>query len=82
MNYFIKYSNVGSNIILSCILLAVFVVPTSISGTAIALPYISRDIQADTSSLQWVVNSFNLTFASFTLAWGGLETFLGAKSPL
>ncbi|ENG3300064.1 MFS transporter [Salmonella enterica] len=65
--------------ILLCILIAVFVVPTSISGTAIALPAISADLHSQTASQQWVVNAFNLTFASFTLAWGSLADVFGSK---
>ncbi|EGN2451156.1 MFS transporter, partial [Salmonella enterica] len=65
--------------ILLCILIAVFVVPTSISGTAIVLPAISADLHSQTASQQWVVNAFNLTFASFTLAWGGLADVFGSK---
>ncbi|WP_431036064.1 MFS transporter [Streptomyces sp. P6-2-1] len=64
---------------LFAVLLAVFVVPTSISGTAVALP----DIGAGTgtaqgsASLQWVVNAFNLAFACFTLVWGSLADLIG-----
>lgn len=65
--------------ILLCILIAVFVVPTSISGTAIVLPAISADLHSQIASQQWVVNAFNLTFASFTLAWGGLADVFGSK---
>ncbi|WP_026943578.1 MFS transporter [Helicobacter rodentium] len=70
------------NLILFTILLAVFVVPSSISGTAIALPYIAEDIGSDTTLLQWVVNSFNLFFACFTLIWGAISDRLGAKTCL
>ncbi|WP_455425616.1 MFS transporter [Dryocola sp. LX212] len=69
----------SSTLTLLCILIAVFVVPTSISGTAIALPAISASLHPQTASLQWVVNAFNLTFASFTLAWGGLADVFGSK---
>lgn len=65
--------------ILAAVLLAVFVVPGSISGTAVALPFISADLQADSTRLQWVVNAFNLTFACFTLIWGTLSDSLGRK---
>ncbi|OYT82973.1 MFS transporter [Pseudomonas sp. PGPPP2] len=65
--------------LLSIILLAIFVVPSSISGTALALPAIGADIQAPLTSLQWVVNAFNLAFACFTLAWGALADRLGRK---
>lgn len=66
-------------LILFTVLLGVFVVPSSISGTAIALPYISSSIHSDLSSLQWVVNAFNLTFACFTLIWGKISDVFGRK---
>ncbi|WP_162940972.1 MFS transporter [Photobacterium salinisoli] len=68
-----------SRLLLAAVLLAVFVVPSSISGTAIALPWISQDVPADLASLQWVVNAFNLTFACFTLVWGRLSDVIGRK---
>lgn len=43
------------NPILFTILLAVFVVPSSISGTAIALPYIAESLGSESTLLQWVV---------------------------
>ena len=70
------------NPILFTILLAVFVVPSSISGTAIALPYIAESLGSESTLLQWVVNSFNLFFACFTLIWGAISDRLGAKTCL
>ncbi len=70
------------NPILFTILLAVFVVPSSISGTAIALPYIAESLGSESTLLQWVVNSFNLSFACFTLIWGAISDRLGAKTCL
>lgn len=70
------------NLILFTILLAVFVVPSSISGTAIALPYIARDLGETPTFLQWVVNAFNLFFACFTLIWGSLSDRFGATRAL
>ncbi|RDU60852.1 MFS transporter [Helicobacter sp. MIT 14-3879] len=64
------------------ILLAVFVVPSSISGTAIALPFIAQELGNQASALQWVVNAFNLFFASFTLIWGAMADKFGAKKCL
>ncbi|MFF8383239.1 MFS transporter [Streptomyces kanasensis] len=62
---------------LIAVLLAVFVVPTSISGTAVALPGIGADTQAGLVPLQWVVNAFNVSFACFTLAWGSIADIVG-----
>lgn len=59
------------------VLLAVFVVPTSISGTAVALPDIGVDTHATLVPLQWVVNAFNVAFACFTLAWGSVADIIG-----
>ncbi|CAM4238787.1 MFS transporter [Nocardiopsis rhodophaea] len=62
---------------LAAILLAVFVVPSSISGTAVALPAIGTATGADIVPLQWVVNAFNVAFACFTLAWGSIADIVG-----
>lgn len=69
----------AERLVLGAILLAIFVVPTSISGTAVALPSIATDTQATLSSLQWVATAFNLTFACFTLAWGAVADIVGRK---
>lgn len=67
----------GAGLTLFAVLLAVFVVPTSISGTAVALPDIGADTGAGSASLQWVVNAFNVAFACFTLVWGTLADLIG-----
>ena len=60
-------------------MLSVFVVPISISGTAIALPSIANDLGASPIALQWVVNGFNVSFALATVVWGVLSDRFGAK---
>jgi MFS family permease len=67
----------GRAVTLGTVLLAVLVVPTSISGTAIALPDIGSHTAAGLASLQWVINAFNLAFACFTLAWGSIADIVG-----
>ncbi|MFG3225765.1 MFS transporter [Kitasatospora sp. NPDC048194] len=62
---------------LVAVLLAVFVVPMSISGTAVALPDIGADTHAGLAPLQWVVNAFNVAFACFTLVWGSVADVVG-----
>ena len=74
-----KIENPKTAIVLTSILLAVFVVPTSISGTAIAMPFIGAALSANSTLLQWIVNSFNLTFACFTLLWGAFADNFGHK---
>lgn len=57
-------------LLLAVILLAQFVIPLSISGTAVALPTIAGELGSDPAPLQWVVNGFNVAFAICTIAWG------------
>jgi MFS family permease len=58
--------------LLFTILLAIFIVPMSLTGTGIILPAIGEALGKKISvvSLQWAVAAFNLCFASFTLLWG------------
>ncbi|WP_369182719.1 MFS transporter [Streptomyces sp. Y1] len=67
----------GRTLTLAAVLLAVFVVPMSISGTAVALPDIGADTHAGLAPLQWVVNAFNVAFACFTLVWGSVADVVG-----
>ena len=94
-------NSTNQNLILLTVLLAVFVVPSSISGTAIALEFIAQSFSSTLQELQiagyssasaqnatfnallqWVVNSFNLCFATFTLIWGALADRFGARKCL
>jgi MFS family permease len=62
---------------LAVILLAQFVIPLSISGTAVALPAIAGELSAEPTPLQWVVNGFNVSFAVCTLLWGAVSDRIG-----
>lgn len=64
---------------LPLILIAQFVTPMSIAGTAVALPQISTDLGSDTTALHWVVNGFNVAFALAVLIWGALSDRIGYK---
>lgn len=68
-----------SKLALPVILLAVFVMPIGISGTAVALPGIARDLGSNPTLLQGVVNGFNASFAIFMLVWGVLSDRIGYK---
>ncbi|MGI5506613.1 MFS transporter [Lentzea sp. CA-135723] len=61
------------------IMLAVFVIPMGISGTAIALPLIAHDLGSDPARLQWVVNGFSVAFAVFGLVWGVASDRIGYR---
>jgi MFS family permease len=58
------------SLILAVILVSVFIMPIGISGTGIALPNIGHDLGSNPTPLQWVINSFNVSFAVFTIVWG------------
>lgn len=64
-------------LLLTVILFAQFVIPLSISGTAVALPGIAAGLGSDPTPLQWVVNGFNVSFAICTIAWGAFSDRIG-----
>ncbi|MGP9724513.1 MFS transporter [Corynebacterium sp. AOP40-9SA-29] len=64
-------------VLLALILLAQFVIPLSISGTAVALPSIAADLGSSPGLLQWVVNGFNVSFAICTVIWGACSDRIG-----
>jgi predicted MFS family arabinose efflux permease len=52
------------------VLLAVFVVPMSVAGSAVTLPSVATALAGNAAQLQWVVNAFNVMFAVTTVVWG------------
>ncbi|WP_037682695.1 MFS transporter [Streptomyces cellulosae] len=64
---------------LAAVCLAVLVLPASLTGTSVALPTIGADLGSGLEPLQWIVNAYNLTFASFMLALGSLADIVGRK---
>ena len=68
-----------SRLTLPTVLVAQFVTPMSISGTAIGLPKIAGDLGAAPTALQWVVNGFNVAFALGVLVWGSVSDRIGYR---
>jgi EmrB/QacA subfamily drug resistance transporter len=60
----------------------VFVINVDTTIVNIALPALVRQIGASTSDLQWVVDAYNLTFASLVLSAGSLGDRYGRKGTL
>ncbi|MEU2872882.1 MFS transporter [Streptomyces olivoreticuli] len=60
-------------------LLTLLILPTSVTGSGVALPHIGHDTGASLDALQWVVHGYNLTFASFMLACGSLADLIGRR---
>ncbi|MEV4571001.1 MFS transporter [Nonomuraea sp. NPDC049419] len=61
------------------VLVGVVLVAMSISGTAVALPSIGRDLNASGSLLHWVVAGYNLAFAAVTLVAGSAADRIGHR---
>lgn len=72
-------STAPSRLTLPVVLIGVGLVAMSISGTAIALPSIGRDLDASGSALNWVVAGYNLAFAAMTLVAGAAADRVGRR---
>ncbi|MFI5756279.1 MFS transporter [Streptomyces sp. NPDC051569] len=59
--------------------LSVTLVPLSLTGPAVAIPDISGDLHPGVQSLQWVINGYNVMFASLMLAFGALADRVGRR---
>ncbi|MGW1153500.1 MFS transporter [Streptomyces rubiginosohelvolus] len=66
-------------IVLAAVCVAVLILPASLTGSSVALPDIASNLHADIVPLQWVVNAYNLAFASFMLACGSLADIVGRR---
>ncbi|MEV4222239.1 MFS transporter [Nonomuraea sp. NPDC049725] len=68
-----------SPLTLPVVLAGVVLVAMSISGTAVALPSMGRDLDASGSALNWVVAGYNLAFAAMTLVAGSAADRVGRR---
>ena len=68
-----------SRLTLPVVLVGVVLVAMSISGTAVALPSIGRDLDTSGSPLNWVVAGYNLAFAAMTLIAGSTADRVGRR---
>ena len=56
-----------------CVALFAMVMDNTIVN--VALPTLARELGADTSALQWIVDAYTLVFAGLLLAAGGVARF-------
>ncbi|WP_224756314.1 MFS transporter [Streptomyces sp. col6] len=68
-----------SPLTLPVVLTGVVLVAMSISGTAVALPSMGRELDASGSALNWVVAGYNLAFAAMTLVAGSTADRVGRR---
>jgi MFS family permease len=66
-------------VVLLLVGVSVMLIPMALTGPAVALPSIGRDLRAGVGALQWVMNGYNLTFAAFMLATGALADRIGRR---
>jgi len=66
-------------LILPVLCLSVFLVVVDNTIVNVALPSLSRDLGASTTSLQWIVDAYSLAFAGLLLAGGGIGDRFGRK---
>ncbi|MDQ1181860.1 MFS transporter [Rhodococcus sp. SORGH_AS_0301] len=66
-------------IVLCSATLAISLATTAIN---VALPSLALDLRADNRELQWIVDAYNLVFATFVLAFGSLSDRYGRKGAL
>ncbi|MHB1137907.1 MAG: DHA2 family efflux MFS transporter permease subunit [Microthrixaceae bacterium] len=65
--------------ILAVLSLSVFLVVVDNTIVNVALPTLSRELDASTSQLQWIVDAYSLVFAGLLLAFGSLGDRFGRK---
>jgi EmrB/QacA subfamily drug resistance transporter len=69
-------------IVLVTLCLAAFTISLDTTIVNVTLPTLVRDLGASTRQLQWIVDSYNLVFASLVLAAGSVSDRFGRKGAL
>src|SRR6266571_4232687 len=74
--------SVRKRITLLALCLAAFIISLDVTIVNVALPTLVRQADATTTDLQWVVDAYNLVFATLVLVAGSLSDRLGRKGML
>jgi len=74
-----RTSRVPVLVVLCAATLAISLATTAIN---VALPSLALELRADNRELQWIVDAYNLLFATFVLAFGSLSDRYGRKGAL
>src|ERR1700733_590457 len=67
---------------LATICLSVFVISVDATIVNVALPTLSRELNADTAQLQWIVDAYTLVMAGLLLSVGSLSDRYGRRGLL
>ncbi len=70
------------NLVLATVCAATMMIMLATSTMNVALPSLVKDMSASTRDLQWIVDGYNLAFASLVLAFGSLSDRYGRKGAL
>ncbi|MFE7517418.1 MFS transporter [Streptomyces sp. NPDC057540] len=70
------------NIVLGTVCLAALAITLDTTIVNVALPDLSRELEADTRDLQWIVDAYNLAFASLVLTAGSVGDRFGRRPAL
>jgi EmrB/QacA subfamily drug resistance transporter len=65
---------------LAVICLSVFVISVDATIVNVALPTLSRDLNADTAQLQWIVDAYTLVMSGLLLSAGSLSDRFGRRA--
>src|SRR5579859_3146304 len=69
-------------IVLAVVLVASYAINLDTTIVNVALPTLNAHLHAGTSSLQWVVDGYNLAFAALVLAGGNIGDRYGRRETL
>jgi len=69
-------------LVLAVLCVSVFLIVVDNTIVNVALPTLARELGADTSELQWIVDAYTLVFAGLLLAAGSLGDRFGRKGAL
>ncbi|MEV0092283.1 MFS transporter [Streptomyces sp. NPDC050738] len=64
---------------LATVVLASFLLPISLTGASVAMPGVAENFHNSLAAGQWIVNGYDLTFASFMLACGAFADRFGRR---
>jgi MFS family permease len=73
---------VHKRVTLLALCLAAFIISLDVTIVNVALPTLVRQTGATTTGLQWIVDAYNLVFATLVLVAGSLSDRLGRKGML
>ncbi len=82
MNVTVQRRRTSRRSVLLVLCAATLAISLATTAINVALPSLALDFQANNRELQWVVDAYNLLFATFVLAFGSLSDRYGRKGAL